>query len=114
MKNRIASFTLFLAFAAVGLRAQGNHIFAQKVVEEIKAAHPEITGLEVAAIKPGKGCQTIAATEVKSATLVPPVSGCAQVAIKPGFCECWKSVKCVACAGLLAAAPVGLAPSAQA
>src|SRR5260370_31278828 len=65
MKNRIASFTLALALAAAGVKAQSNNIFAQKVVEEIKAAHPEITGLEVAAIKPGKGCQTIAATEAK-------------------------------------------------
>src|SRR6267154_6001567 len=65
MKNRIASFTLSLALATVGVRAQSNNIFAQKVVEEIKAAHPEITGLEVAAIKPSKGCQTIAATEAK-------------------------------------------------
>ena len=65
MKNRIASVTPFLALAAVGVWAQSNNIFAQKVVEEIKAAHPEITGLEVAAIKPGKGCQTIAATEAK-------------------------------------------------
>src|SRR5258706_11853329 len=63
MKNRIASVTLFLALAAAGVRAQSNNIFAQKVVEEIKAAHPEITGMEVAAIKAGKGCQTIAATE---------------------------------------------------
>ena len=65
MKSRISSFTVFLALTAVGVRAQSNNIFAQKVVEEIKAAHPEITGLEVAAIKPGKGCQTIAATEAK-------------------------------------------------
>src|SRR6267154_485582 len=65
MKNRIASFTLSLALATVGVRAQSNNIFAQKVVEEIKAANPEIPGLEVAAIKPSKGCQTIAATEAK-------------------------------------------------
>jgi hypothetical protein len=35
---------------------------------------------------------------------VPPVSGGAQVAIKQGVCDCWRTVKCVACAGLLAAA----------
>ena len=35
---------------------------------------------------------------------MPPVSGGAQVAIKQGLCDCWRSVKCVACAGLLAAA----------
>jgi hypothetical protein len=65
MKNSTAGITLFLALAALGAGAQTKNIFAQKVVEEIKAAHPEITGLEVAAIKPGKGCQTIAATEAK-------------------------------------------------
>ena len=65
MKNIAASIPLLIAFAAVGVWAQTNNIFAQKVVEEIKAAHPEIAGLELAAIKPGKGCQTIAATEAK-------------------------------------------------
>jgi len=65
MKNIAASIPLLLALAALGVRAQTNYIFAQKVVEEIKAAHPEITGLELAANKPGKGCQTIAATEAK-------------------------------------------------
>ena len=39
-------------------------ILAQSVVEKIKAAHPEITGLEVAAARSEKeGCKTIAATE---------------------------------------------------
>jgi hypothetical protein len=39
---------------------------AQKVVLEIKAAHPEITGLELAAARSEQeGCKTIAATEVK-------------------------------------------------
>ena len=65
MKNIAASISLLLALAAVGVRAQTNSIFAQKVVDEIKAAHSEITGLELAANKPGKGCQTIAATEAK-------------------------------------------------
>jgi hypothetical protein len=65
MKNIAAGIPLLIALAAVGARAQTNNIFAQKVVEDIKAAHPEITGLELAAIKPGKGCQTIAATEAK-------------------------------------------------
>jgi hypothetical protein len=65
MKNIAASIPLFVAFAAASVSAQTNSIFAQKVVEETKAAHPEITGLELAAIKPGKGCQTIAATEAK-------------------------------------------------
>jgi hypothetical protein len=66
VKNSVAAgVTLFLILASVSLRAQTNNIFAQQVVQEIKAAHPEITGLELAATKPGKGCQTIAATEAK-------------------------------------------------
>src|SRR5258708_33315075 len=65
MKNIAASIPFFVAFAATGVSAQSNNILAQKVVEEIKAAHPEITGLELAAVQPGKGCQTIAATEAK-------------------------------------------------
>src|SRR5229473_5420230 len=36
-----------------------------QLVEVVKAAHPEITGLELAAVQPGKGCQTTAATEAK-------------------------------------------------
>ena len=44
--------------------AQASRILAQRVLEEIKAAHPEVTGLELAANKAG-GCQTIAATEAK-------------------------------------------------
>lgn len=46
--------------------AQKPKIFAQKVVEDIKAAHPEITSLELAASRSKSGsCQTIAATEAK-------------------------------------------------
>lgn len=41
-------------------------IFAQKVVEEILAAHPELMGLELAATPPGKTqCVTIASNETK-------------------------------------------------
>lgn len=65
MKNSAPGIALFLTLAAVSVKAQTNNIFAQKVVEEIRAAHPEITGLELAANKPGRGCQTIAATEAK-------------------------------------------------
>jgi len=57
---------VFLAAApAFSLQAPPPKTVAQRVVEEIKAAHPEITGLELAANRPGKGCQTIAATEAK-------------------------------------------------
>jgi hypothetical protein len=54
-----------LVFAALGAVAQTKNAAAQKLVDEIKAAHPEITGLELAAKTPGAGCQTIAATEAK-------------------------------------------------
>lgn len=64
MKNPIRS-SLLIAAALVAGFAQSNGGFAQRAVEELKAAHPEITGLELSAKKPGKGCQTISATEVK-------------------------------------------------
>ena len=59
----VTGIVLGLIVAIAGL-AQANKIMAQKVVEEIKAGHPEITGLEIAAT-PSKagGCKTIAATE---------------------------------------------------
>ena len=60
MKGLVASLIL----AAVGAFGQTSHAAAQKMVEEVKAAHPEITGLELAAQSPA-GCQTIAATEAK-------------------------------------------------
>lgn len=52
------------AITTTMLAAQSAKTLAQKVVEEIKAAHPEITGIELSATKAGKGCQNIAATEV--------------------------------------------------
>jgi len=58
--------SLLLIIAASITCAQTPKIFAQKLVEETQAAHPEITGLELAATPPGKGCQTIAATEAKA------------------------------------------------
>jgi len=59
----------FLAVVAV-LPSSGtaatDKIMAQKVVAEIKAAHPEITGLELAATRSEQeGCKTIAATDAK-------------------------------------------------
>jgi hypothetical protein len=43
-----------------------NKIFAQKLVEETLAAHPEITGLELASTPLGKNqCVTIASNETK-------------------------------------------------
>jgi hypothetical protein len=63
MTDRTATIMFFFVLATAGARAQPSAAYAQKVVEQIKAIHPEITGLELAAIKAGKGCQTIAATE---------------------------------------------------
>ena len=49
---------------AMSALSQPNKITAQNVVEEIKAGHPEISGLELAATKSAAdGCRTIAATE---------------------------------------------------
>ena len=58
-------------FFGVELRSQTASnkpvkIFAQKVVEETVAAHPELAGLEIATTPPNKTkCVTIAATEQK-------------------------------------------------
>jgi len=61
MPNRLP---LTLALIVLG-SANAAEIRAQKVVAEIKAAHPEITGLELAATRSAQeGCKTIAATEV--------------------------------------------------
>ena len=56
-----------LALALIVLcSANAAEIRAQKVLAEIKALHPEITGLELAAThSEHDGCETIAATEVK-------------------------------------------------
>lgn len=59
--KRLAASLILTALAAFG---QTSHAAAQKMVDEIKGAHPEITGLELAAQTPA-GCQTIAATEAK-------------------------------------------------
>jgi hypothetical protein len=62
LRNRLS---LTLALIVLG-SANAAEIRAQKVVLEIKAAHPEITGLELAATRSElEGCKTIAATEVK-------------------------------------------------
>lgn len=62
MRNGLP-ITLALIISA---SAHAAEIQAQKIVAEIKAAHPEITGLELAASRSEQeGCKTIAATEVK-------------------------------------------------
>jgi hypothetical protein len=62
MPNRLLLTLALIAFVP----ANADEIRAQKVVTEVKAAHPEITGLELAATRSEQeGCKTIAATEVK-------------------------------------------------
>ena len=62
MPNRLPLALALIVLAS----ANAAEIRAQKVVAEIKAAHPEITGLELAASRSEQeGCKTIAATEVK-------------------------------------------------
>lgn len=60
---------LFLIVGSVGSVAQTTSspkIYAQKLVEETLAAHPELMGLEIAATPPGKAqCVTIASNETK-------------------------------------------------
>ena len=58
---------LFLTLALIALvPVHADEIRAQKAVTEVKAAHPEITGLELAATRSEQeGCKTIAATEVR-------------------------------------------------
>jgi len=65
-KQNILTIVAAAILAGAIAPAQAGKIAAQKAVEEIKNTHPEITGLEVAATKPGStGCKTIAATEAK-------------------------------------------------
>jgi hypothetical protein len=61
-----AEFLIVVAMFASGGKPATDKIMAQKIVAEVKAAHPEITGLELAAERSKQeGCHTIAATEVK-------------------------------------------------
>ena len=70
--------TTFLVFSVLGVslfaapgRSQTGvtpapRIYAQRLVEETLSAHPELTGLELAATPPGKKqCVTIASSELK-------------------------------------------------
>ena len=62
MCNRLPLTLALIVLAS----ANAAEIRAQQVVAEIKAAHPEITGLELAASRSEQeGCKTIAATDVK-------------------------------------------------
>ena len=69
MKNFKSGLLVLAACIAAGSTLNGGpadtgKIAAQKVVEQLKAAHPEITGLELAASRSETdGCKTIAATE---------------------------------------------------
>ena len=61
-----AEFLIVVAMFASGGTPATDKIMAQKVVAEVKAVHPEITGLELAATRSEQeGCKTIAATEAK-------------------------------------------------
>jgi hypothetical protein len=67
-KNTLITVAVLLAASSVleGRPAAPDKITAQKVAEEVAAAHPEITGLEIAATKSeSEGCKTIAATEAQ-------------------------------------------------
>ena len=65
MTNRLLFTIAAIGLATFAVRA-ADMIMAQKVVAEVKAAHPEITGLELAATRSEQeGCKTIAATEAK-------------------------------------------------
>ncbi|HKW61764.1 MAG TPA: hypothetical protein VJN89_04395, partial [Candidatus Acidoferrum sp.] len=67
--NLLVLGTLLLILSGVRSIAQTTaapKIFAQKLVEEALAAHPELMGLEIAAAPPGKAqCVTIASNEIK-------------------------------------------------
>jgi hypothetical protein len=67
MAKRGIKFVLastILAVTGVVVCAGADKIAAQKAAEELLAAHPEITGLELAATRSkAEGCKTIAATE---------------------------------------------------
>jgi hypothetical protein len=68
IKNTLITAAVLFAVSSVlaGRPAPPDKITAQKVAEEIKAAHPEITSLEIAATKSqSEGCKTIAATEAQ-------------------------------------------------
>jgi len=68
LKTTFLTVTMLAASHSILLNAGpagSEKIMAQKLVEEVKAAHPEITGLELAATRTGQGCKTIAATEAK-------------------------------------------------
>ena len=68
IKNTLITAAVVFAVSSVlaGRPAPPDKVTAQKVAEEIKAAHPEITSLEIAATKSqSEGCKTIAATEAQ-------------------------------------------------
>jgi iron complex outermembrane receptor protein len=76
LKYQIAGFaglSLFVAISFFGTRSSANSgtnastkIFAQKLVEDTLAAHPEIAGVELATTPPNKTqCVTIASNDAK-------------------------------------------------
>lgn len=72
MKNSIATVVLVTLVLTGGasiiakpLNAKPGKIFAQQLVEEAMAKHPEVSGVELSSTPPGKPCVTIASTEAK-------------------------------------------------
>ena len=69
--SSLVSTVLLLSLCSVATDAQTKpsaapKIYAQKLIEETLAAHPELTGLELAATPPAKShCVTIASNETK-------------------------------------------------
>lgn len=59
------ALTGWAIITAKRLSAKPGKIFAQQLVEEAVAKHPELTGVELASTPPHQQCATIAATEAK-------------------------------------------------
>ena len=68
MKNSILAVFL-VTLAAIGWTSvaakPADKIFAQQLVEQGMAKHPEVSGVELSSTSPGKPCVTIASTEAK-------------------------------------------------
>src|SRR6266404_7389294 len=64
----LAAWAVIMTLSAATLKplsAEPNKAFAQQLVEQTVAHHPELSGLEIAGTPPHRQCVTIAATEVK-------------------------------------------------
>jgi hypothetical protein len=63
----VGAFVVTLAILGEVLVAgrPAGKIFAQQLVEEAMAKHPQVSGVELSSTPPGKNCVTIASTEAK-------------------------------------------------